>query len=132
MNDYRRRYYDLEAAYRRIAAQGGCGWDDLSPGVVQSSYEAIDMRLSRRGFSVTGIDFSETAIRLAKNNAAREGVAVRFAVVDCVDPTGLDDASFDLVVDNHVSSARSSRPQASRSSTRSFATWTTPRPLAEC
>ncbi len=130
MQDGRRKYYDHEGAYRRIAAQGGTGWDDLTPGVNQSSYVAIDdflrspwcpapdsspraldvgcgggqvaLRLAARGFAVTGIDFSETAIQLARDNAARARATIAFAVGDCVDLAQVESASFDLVVDNHL------------------------------
>ena len=107
MTDPRRKYYDHEAAYRRIAAQGGAGWDDLTPGATQSSYVAIDwflesrwcpapssspraldvgcgggqvaLRLVSRGFAVTATDFAETAIELARSNAARAGITVRIS-----------------------------------------------------
>lgn len=126
----RRRYYDHEPAYRRIADQGGTGWDDLTPGVEQASYVAIDeffgscwcptpeaspraldvgcgggqvaLRLARRGFMVTAIDFSETAIELATRNAERAGVTVQLVVGDCIDLAAFDDASFDFIVDNHL------------------------------
>lgn len=129
MKDGRRRYYDHEAAYRRIAEKGGQGWDDLSPDN-GSSYDAIDaflssewcpppasapsvldagcgggqvaLRLARRGYRVTAIDFSETAIELARRNAEREAASVECLAGDCVDLASQKDGSFDLVIDNHL------------------------------
>ncbi len=53
--------------------------------------------LAERGFEVTGIDFSPTAIKLAKENAERKGVSCNFLVADAVD--GLDeiDQTWDFV-----------------------------------
>src|SRR5581483_2940590 len=42
MPDPRRVYYDHEPAYRKIAAKGGRGWDDLTPDVDQNSYRSLD------------------------------------------------------------------------------------------
>jgi SAM-dependent methyltransferase len=119
--DTRRVYYDHEPAYQRIKAKGGTGWDDLFDGE-QGSYTSIRdflageqragtalelgcgggqvaIELARRGFRATGIDFSETAIELARANAA--GLDITFVVGDALAlPFG--DASFDLVVDNHL------------------------------
>lgn len=121
-------YYDHEPAYRRIADAGGTGWDDLYADRPTSSYAAIDhflasqvssplppppcdaidlgcgggqvaLRLAARGHRVTGVDFSPTAIALARTNAA--GVPITFLEGDCL-ALALPDASFDLAIDNHV------------------------------
>ena len=47
--------------------------------------------LAGRGFEVTGIDFSPTAIRIAKENAEKKGVKCNFFVADVID--GLDKAN---------------------------------------
>ncbi len=119
----RRTYYDHEAAYQRIAAAGGSGWDDLYAEPATDSYVALDRflessfaparahaidlgcgggqasrRLAARGYDVVGVDFSETAIALAR--AEVEGG--RFLVGDCLALTPIADASFDLAIDNHV------------------------------
>jgi SAM-dependent methyltransferase len=123
VTDARRVYYDHEGPYRKIKARGGTGWDDLVPST--DSYDALDaflksalapaggraldlgcgggqatLRLARRGFVATGIDFSETAIELARKNAT--GLPVTFLVGDCLSLLGTDDGSMDLVVDNHA------------------------------
>lgn len=130
MKDARRTYYDHEPAYQRIAARGGSGWDDLNPEGGGGSYVAIDgflgsawcppphaapraldvgcgggevaIRLAKRGFTVSAIDFSETAVQLATANAARAGVKLDLRVADAIGLTPFGDASFDLVVDNHL------------------------------
>jgi SAM-dependent methyltransferase len=119
-------YYDHELAYRRIADAGGTGWDDLPSFVkpVIGSYDAVDeflaaplvsgraidfgcgggqvsMRLARHGYAVTGVDFSPTAVELARSNARSAGIAATFCEGDCL-ALPFPDASFDLAVDNHV------------------------------
>lgn len=125
----RRTYYDHEEAYRRILAAGGRGWDDLDHAGRGDSYDALDgflssplcpdprgaraidlgcgggqaaMRLARRGFLTTGVDFSPTAIRMARENAAERGLRLALRVADCLDLSGFETASFDLAVDNHT------------------------------
>jgi 2-polyprenyl-6-hydroxyphenyl methylase/3-demethylubiquinone-9 3-methyltransferase len=121
-------YYDHEPAYRRIASQGGRSWDDLSPSRVKDAYVAVDaflessfappagaralelgcgggqvaFRLARRGYVAAGVDFSETAIELAKRNARESQLDVAFFVDDCLHLRTQKDASFGLVVDNHA------------------------------
>lgn len=121
-----RTYYDHEAAYRRIAAAGGRGWDDLVPGASSEaeSYgdlerflastfapthaRAIDLgcgggqaarRLAERGYEVTGVDFSETAIALARASGDER---MTFVVGDCLALAAITDGVFDLATDNHV------------------------------
>jgi SAM-dependent methyltransferase len=125
----RRVPYDHEPAYRKIAARGGRGWDDLHPERPdQGSYRSLEaflegepppppgaraldlgcgggqaaLRLARAGYAVTGVDFSETAIELARKNAADAGVAATFLVDDCLTLAQLTTESVDLAVDNHA------------------------------
>jgi 2-polyprenyl-3-methyl-5-hydroxy-6-metoxy-1,4-benzoquinol methylase len=125
----RRNAYDHEPAYRKIAASGGRGWDDWVPGSPeQGSYRSLEaflagepppppgaralelgcgggqaaLRVARAGYSVTGIDFSETAIELAQRNAADAGLPVTFLVGDCLTLEQVPSGSLDLVVDNHM------------------------------
>src|ERR1043165_9168518 len=121
----KRTYYDHEPAYQRIAAAGGSGWDDLYPEQVGDSYGALDAflasplaptagraldlgcgggqvtrKLAARGFAATGVDFSPTAIALARAHTSEPGV--EYIEGDCLDLAALASGSFDLVIDNHV------------------------------
>jgi SAM-dependent methyltransferase len=66
--------------------------------------------LAGRGFEVTGIDFSPTAIRIAKENAEKKGVKCNFFVADVID--GLDkinqtwDFAYDWGLLHHISPKR--------------------------
>jgi SAM-dependent methyltransferase len=59
------------------------------------------MLLARRGHEVLGVDFSETAVELARQNALREGLACRFERADVTRLEGCASGAFGLVVDNH-------------------------------
>jgi SAM-dependent methyltransferase len=54
--------------------------------------------LSKKGFDVTGVDFSPTAIKRARRKAAAEGVAVNFIVDDLTNLQHIS-GTFDLVMD---------------------------------
>jgi len=128
--DGRRTYYDHEKVYRQITAKGGLGWNDLSGALDSDSYDSIHafldspfasqlkanrsvlelgcgggqvaMMFARRGCVTHGLDFSPTAISLAKSNADQAGLMIDFKEGDCLTLKDYADASFDLVVDNHV------------------------------
>ncbi|HET9874218.1 MAG TPA: class I SAM-dependent methyltransferase [Mycobacterium sp.] len=55
--------------------------------------------LASRGYSVTGLDGSATAVERCRNRAAEAGVTVTFAVADATELTGYD-GRFDTVVDS--------------------------------
>lgn len=118
----KRAYYDHEPAYQRIQAAGGSGWDDLFQDQIHDSYRALDRflasplapsggraldlgcgggqasrKLAVRGYVVTGIDFSPTAIALARAQSSD----VTYVEGDCL-AVPFSDATFDLVIDNHV------------------------------
>jgi cyclopropane fatty-acyl-phospholipid synthase-like methyltransferase len=65
----------------------GCGYGDNA------------VYLAKRGFSVTGVDISPTALVTAGQRAADAGVAVRFTVADATTLAGYTDA-FDTVIDS--------------------------------
>lgn len=60
---------------------------------------AKSIYLAKRGFGVTGVDISETAIKYAKENARRAKVKVKFIVADATDLSFLKDKKFDFVLD---------------------------------
>jgi 2-polyprenyl-3-methyl-5-hydroxy-6-metoxy-1,4-benzoquinol methylase len=130
MSDGRRKYFDHEPAYEAILARGGGGWADLRSPSSSDDYDAfqefvesppfrelkarraIDLGcgggqcaivLGRLGLHVVGIDFSETAIALARRNALRANLSCEFVRGDCIELEGtFRDASFDLAIDNHA------------------------------
>lgn len=57
----------------------------------------LSVYLARRGFDVTGIDFVEGAIRMAREQAERSGVAVRLVQADASEFRS--DEPFDVVLD---------------------------------
>lgn len=57
-------------------------------------YHSIDM--ARRGFDVTGVDMSPTAIRLAKKHAAAADVRVRFVAADVTQTLDLPEERYDF------------------------------------
>ena len=99
-------------------------WNNISPpelivGLVESGQiepcRAIDLGcgagnyavyLASKGFEVTGVDFSRTAIKLAKKNAKKNGVKCEFLVADVVN--GLDkvqsgcDFAYDWGLLHHI------------------------------
>ncbi|MBI3725897.1 methyltransferase domain-containing protein [bacterium] len=128
MPDERRVYYDHEPAYKKIAAQGGRGWDDFCPST--DSYDGLvaflasnlaprrgdarpralelgcgggqaSLLLARAGFETLGVDFAETAVELARKNAKEAGLDARFERGDVL-ALDVPEGAFDLVVDNHV------------------------------
>ncbi len=57
--------------------------------------------LAEHGYEAVGVDFSETAIELARENAEQADVEAEFVVGDVLDLSDFDDDSFGLVIDNH-------------------------------
>ena len=55
--------------------------------------------LAERGFEVTGVDFSQTAIKIARENAAKKGVKCNFFVADVVEELDKVNQTWDFVYD---------------------------------
>jgi SAM-dependent methyltransferase len=83
------RLMELEAlgVIRGEVLDAGCGLGDNA------------IYLAGRGYSVTGLDSSPTAITQARARAADAGVQVRFDVADATDLTGYN-GQFDTVIDS--------------------------------
>lgn len=79
----------------QLVAYGGLRGEVLDPGTGPGHHAIY---YASKGYSVTGIDESPTAIELAKRNAHRAGVEVNFQVADATELAGFEDR-FDTVVD---------------------------------
>lgn len=127
----REPYYDHEDGYKKLKEIGGKAFADLQSDksddpmhpfhefleFIRSNYapkggRAIDLGcgggqvsfiLCDYSFEVVGIDYSQTAIEIAGENAKELGKQVTFERGDILDLKGIVSESFDLVVDNHVS-----------------------------
>lgn len=55
--------------------------------------------LAKKGFNVTAVDISETAIKYAKENAKKEDISINFIAADATDLSFLGDKEFDFVLD---------------------------------
>lgn len=126
MKDFpdRLRYYDHEPLYRRLLAEGRSEWnpeqnvhafDHLLVFLDSEHAPAPDMALemgcgggqgsmilARRGWRVVATDFSETAVRMARENGRGEGLRMSPFVADSAEPLPVRSGSMSLVVDNHV------------------------------
>lgn len=83
------RLMELEAlgAIRGEVLDAGCGLGDNA------------IYLARRGYSVTGVDASPSAIEQARARAGAAGLPVRFDVADATELAGYGD-QFDTVIDS--------------------------------
>ncbi|ULP41607.1 amidohydrolase family protein [Mycobacterium lentiflavum] len=110
------RLYRGEAAFPGSAAPAGIPWDigQAQPRLMELEAvgaiggEVLDagcgqgdnaIYLAQRGYSVTGLDSSPTAIEQARARAAAAGARVRFQVADATELAGYD-AQFDTVIDS--------------------------------
>ncbi|WP_168196441.1 class I SAM-dependent methyltransferase [Bdellovibrio sp. NC01] len=122
-------YHEHENAYRQIKQKGLVGWgnarsldelgDDLTKRYVTetvqkhfanpSAHTALDLGcgtgttafiLAKLGFQVLGVDVSETAIEMAKELTAQQGLQISYAVTDILDLSKLQ-KKFDLIYDSH-------------------------------
>lgn len=84
------RYFAFEAAPSSgKLLELGCGAGTLS------------IALSNRGFNVFGVDFSESAIEWAKDNAKQASRIIDFRVADVTDLSCFSDGSFDVLYDGN-------------------------------
>jgi SAM-dependent methyltransferase len=107
---------DYDEVYRDAAGSGGPPWDIGGPqpalaevlddGVkgpavldVGCGTGALAIALARRGYDVTGVDFSPVAIDAARAKAAGEGLSVHFEVQDATN-LSLPSAPFDSIFDS--------------------------------
>lgn len=72
-----------------MALEVGCGAGDQS------------LFLASKGYSVSGVDISPTAIEWAIEQAAERGHRIDFRVMDVRDLVGIDDEAFDWVLDGY-------------------------------
>jgi SAM-dependent methyltransferase len=117
-------YASHDPIYQRYKARGAVGWDQtpeayrereqqlqaiLASGHAPATGELLELGcgagnmaiwLAQRGYTVTGVDISPTAIQWARENAAATA-NVTFLVGDVLDLRGLPDHTFDLVLDGH-------------------------------
>jgi len=119
------KYYNHEKIYKKIFAEGGKGWEDYNRSK-KDAYKRLKQFLNSRfapkkglaldvgcgggqaaflieknGFNVFGIDYSTSAIKIAKKNAKRKKSSAKFKVADALKMPFSDD-KFDLVADNHT------------------------------
>lgn len=89
---------DAQPRIKELAAYGALRGDvlDIGCGLGENS-----IYLTQQGLSVTGLDFSPSAIEQAKQRAAAAGVTVDLQVADATKLDGWD-ARFDTVIDSAV------------------------------
>ena len=119
------KYYEgHEKAYRKLKASGHVCWDKtafdgfymrpfLEAALTHMQFKhdhpralelgcgtgPLSCLLAQKGFDVRGIDISASAVELAREEAAKRGLAIRYDVGDvCALPEG---ERFDLIVDAH-------------------------------
>jgi SAM-dependent methyltransferase len=121
------RYFEAhEAIYARRLGAGAAGWDDgaydapalrdqverwlaaskaARPGArileLGCGTGALGCMLAQRGFDVTGIDISPSAISFARSVAAERAIRVHFEVAEAC-TWKLPREAFDIVVDSHL------------------------------
>ncbi|MHB0999044.1 MAG: class I SAM-dependent methyltransferase [Armatimonadota bacterium] len=124
MTHKRRAYYDHEGVYRRFREQGYKGWDhpnctgklDTVSEFLASKHAPqrgsvldlgcgggeVSIFLAQKGWEVVGIDYSETAIDMANENAQGLDLPIRFFIGDVTQPLPIERGCFTLVLDHHV------------------------------
>lgn len=118
-------YLTHDDVYKKLLVEGKVGWDgteqayqrhkqqlreildsDLTPSsgkILELGCGAgnISIWLAQRGYEVTGVDISPTAVSWAEHKVKTENISIDFKVRDVLDLEGLDKNSFDIVLDGH-------------------------------
>jgi len=89
------------AAWDRVFALALGGRESLDALDIGCGTGFLSLELAARGHSVTGIDFANEMLVLAKEKAADAGAAIRFEHADA-ENLPFAPASFDLVITRHV------------------------------
>lgn len=122
-------YHAHETAYQEIKAKGGIGWggaktlselgDEVTNQYLNSivpdyfadpkGKKALDLgcgsgttafTLAKLGFTVTGVDISETAIAMAKDLSEQQNLQINFVVGDILQLEKMNE-KFNLIYDSH-------------------------------
>jgi len=119
-------YFGHDGIYQKLRARGAAGWADegddayiemhtfLAPVLPAPHADSVprlleigcgagnfSVLLADKGFSVTGVDISPTAVAWANDRAAALNLQADFRVDNVVHLASLNDDSFDVVVDGH-------------------------------
>ncbi|MHA1491966.1 MAG: class I SAM-dependent methyltransferase [Promethearchaeota archaeon] len=74
----------------------------IKPGLVLDLGCGTGMKsiyLAKKGFKVTGVDISETAIKYAQKNKEKENIDAEFFIGDVLDLSFLEDKKYDFILD---------------------------------
>lgn len=61
----------------------------------------VSLRVAQRGYNVTGIEISPTAVKWAKQKAENENLNIEFICQSVADRTILDGDKYDLIIDGN-------------------------------
>jgi len=124
MTEKRVDYGAHDEAYRQFRAEGREGWDTAEVAertlsewadALQSEHVPnrgrtlelgcgagnLSLWLAGKGYDVSGVDISLTAIEWAREKAQARGLQAAFSVGNVLDLREYPDAAFDLVLDGH-------------------------------
>lgn len=90
----------------RMKLNGSLSLNSVKGWGARSTWDAAGARslsiLAQRGWDVTGVEYSETALEMARSNAQAAEVNIKVIRADAAKPLPIGDNTFDLVLDNHV------------------------------
>jgi SAM-dependent methyltransferase len=101
---------------RQLVALGAVKGEVLDPGTGPGHHAIY---YASKGYSVTGIDISPTALERARKNARKAGVSVNFQLADATKLEGLENR-FDTVVDSASYHSFSTDPELQNSYARAL------------